>query len=117
MSTAPIFARRKLTTTAVIPSGFTLVLGGLVNDSAVKNSTKIPILGDLPLIGLIFRHEGKSVNKDNLMIFVTPTIVQAEDYQGNHEAKPFFKTRPVVKMDMDPGAFDSGKAYDWTKPK
>ena len=117
VSTAPIFARRKLTTTAVIPSGFTLVLGGLVNDSAVKNSTKIPILGDLPLIGLIFRHEGKSVNKDNLMIFVTPTIVQAEDYQGNHEAKPFFKTRPVVKMDMDPGAFDSGKAYDWTKPK
>ena len=38
-------------------------------------------------------------------------------YQPNHEAKSFFGTRPVVNMDINPGALDSGTPYDWTKPK
>jgi len=117
VSTAPIFARRKLTTTSIIPSGYTLVLGGLVNDSSIKSSTKVPILGDIPFIGLAFRHESKALTKDNLMIFVTPTIVQSEDFQRNHEAKTFFGTRPVVKMDLNPNALNTGEPYDWTKPR
>jgi type II secretory pathway component GspD/PulD (secretin) len=117
VSTAPIFSRRKLTTTAVIPSGYTLVLGGLINNSANNSFTKVPFLGDIPLFGNAFRHDSKAVNKDNLMIFVTPTIVEMEDYRPNREARSFLRTKPVLNMDMEPGALDSGKPYDWTQPK
>jgi type II secretory pathway component GspD/PulD (secretin) len=116
LSTAPIFSRRKLNTVAMIPSGYTLVLGGLINDSANNTYTKVPFLGDIPVFGYAFRHDAKSVSKDNLLIFVTPTIVDTDVFQRTHSGQAFLKSKPLLKMNMEPDAINSGKPYDWTTP-
>lgn len=114
-NTSPVFNRRKITTQATVPSGFTLVLGGLNHDFSTKSYKKVPILGDIPGLGLLFRHENKSRTKQNLMIFVTPTIIQDTDFQSTKTE--FLKNRFVEKPDAEEGPWNSGKPKDWTKPK
>jgi len=116
--TANVYAIRRIETQVVIPSGHTLVMGGLISDSSSKIRTKIPILGDLPVVGLAFRHDNKSRLKSNLLIFITPTIVNDEDFQP--APSQFLKTKAVEKVDKEESALESawnsGKPYDWTKP-
>jgi len=78
---ADIFSSTKIDTQVLIPSGNTLVMGGLVRDSNTKVNTKVPILGDIPGLGRLFRHESQNRSKRNLLIFVTPTIISNEDFQ------------------------------------
>ena len=115
-NTANIYAVRKIETSVMIPSGNTLVMGGLVNDTRNKSYIKVPVLGDLPFVGLAFRHERKTRNKQNLIIFVTPTIVDDGDFQGNTSGRVFLQTRPVESPEPKETAWDSGKPHDWTKP-
>jgi type II secretory pathway component GspD/PulD (secretin) len=72
---------RKMETQVMIPSGHTLVLGGLVQDDTRTSNTKVPILGDIPGLGHAFRSDSKSRQKSNLLIFITPTIVEDSDFQ------------------------------------
>ncbi|MEO7298805.1 MAG: secretin N-terminal domain-containing protein [Verrucomicrobiota bacterium] len=117
VSSAPIFSRRKLQTQAMIPSGYTLVLGGLRQDNSSKTHTKVPILGDLPGIGLLFRKDEKSRDKRDLVIFVTPTIIKADDFQHAPEAREFLQKKFVETPEKEWSAWDSGKPKDWSKPK
>lgn len=71
----PIFNTRKVTTTIVIWDGQTVVMGGLIREQLTKTKDKIPLLGDIPLIGRLFRSEGEHSQKKNLMIFVTARLV------------------------------------------
>jgi general secretion pathway protein D len=112
--TAPVFSRRKITTEAVVPSGYTLVLGGLDNDNTSQLMTKVPLLGDLPGIGGLFRSSSKQRTKQNLLIFVTPTIVEDGDYQQTRT--DFLKKKFTPFPDKDEKAWDSARPYDWTKP-
>lgn len=111
---APVFSRRKITTEATVPSGFTLVLGGLDNDNTAKLYTKVPVLGDLPGLGYLFRSDSKQRTKQNLLIFVTPTIVDESDFQNT--PSDFLKTKFTPMPQADESAWDSGVPYDWTKP-
>jgi len=74
----PVFSVRKLTTQVNLPSGTTVILGGLTHEESVSTSDKVPLLGDLPLLGRAFRSEGTSVQKKNLVIFVTAHLVQPQ---------------------------------------
>jgi general secretion pathway protein D len=76
----PHFRLRQVTTSAIVWDGQTVVLGGLITENVSKLKDKIPVLGDLPLIGRLFRSELSSTQKKNLIIFVTPTII---DPAGN----------------------------------
>jgi len=105
---------RKLETRVMIPSGNTLVLGGLVQDDSRNDNTKVPILGDIPGLGRAFRSENKSRSKNNLLIFITPTIVQDEDFQPTKS--DFLKTPLVNEIEGEWSAWDSGKPLDWSKP-
>ena len=116
VNTANIYAIRKIDTRVMIPSGSTLVMGGLINDTKNKQFTKVPILGDLPIIGLAFRKESKSRNKQNLLIFITPTIVEDDAFHVTSSGEEFLNTRIVEKPDVAESAWDSGKPHDWTKP-
>ena len=116
ISTAPIFARRKLMTQAMIPSGNTLVLGGLVSDSNSKSRTKVPILGDLPGIGLAFRKDAKERSKRNLLIFVTPTIIAGEDFQPTDAGRDFLRNRTEEVPDYEWSIWDRAEPHDWTQP-
>ena len=115
-SSSPIFNRRKLQTQAMIPSGYTLVLGGLRQDSSSKTFTKVPLLGDLPGIGLMFRKDEKAHDKRDLIIFVTPTIIRVNDFQPAPESSDFLHQTPKKTGEEKWSAFDAGKPVDWTKP-
>jgi len=114
-NTSPIFKRSRMTTRAIIPSGCTLVLGGLKQDTTTKDITKVPILGDIPGLGFFFRHEHNSGLKNNLIFFVTPTIIKDSDFQPTKTE--YLKQRFVDKPEVKESAWDSAEPYDWTKPK
>src|SRR5262249_20909911 len=113
---ADIYDIRRIDTHVIIPSGNTLVLGGLVSDDVRNSNTKVPFLGDVPGLGYLFRTDQKAREKQNLLIFITPTIVRDDDFQPTTTA--FHKT-PVPSadsVDTEWSAIDSGKPKDWSKP-
>ncbi len=71
----PIFASRNVTTSIVIWDGQTVVMGGLIREELVTIQDKVPVLGDIPVLGRLFRNEGESSRKQNLLIFVTARVV------------------------------------------
>lgn len=72
----PILSTRKLESTVHLRDGQTLALAGLLSDNLSENITKIPFLGDLPILGTLFRSSGYQQNKTDLLIAVTPHIVK-----------------------------------------
>lgn len=114
--TANVYAVRRIETHVMIPSGNTLVMGGMINDTQTKNYTKVPILGDLPGLGWAFRKEGKARNKSNLLIFLTPTIVDDSAFHLTASGTDFLKSKITEKPEPKESAWDSGKPHDWTKP-
>ena len=102
------FLTRKLDTTVLIPSGNTLVMGGLIQDEKRNGSTKVPILGDIPGIGLLFRKDTKELDRQNLTIFITPTVVQDTDFQPTQST--YLKTTGSEELKEDWSWWDSGKS-------
>ena len=71
----PIFSTREVTTDVTVFDGATVVIGGLTREEVRSVEDKVPVLGNLPLIGAAFRSSGKSVAKRSLMVFVTANLV------------------------------------------
>ena len=95
----PHFRVRQVTTSAIVWDGQTVVLGGLIAENVTKLKDKVPILGDLPFFGRLFRSESSSSQKKNLMIFVTPTIIDPAGNRAHSEDEMPFNpnTIPVQK--------------------
>ena len=68
--------KRAIQTKIVVNSGDTAVLGGLMTDSDRENELKVPILGDIPLIGWLFKKKDRQKVKNNLVVFITPEIIR-----------------------------------------
>jgi type II secretory pathway component GspD/PulD (secretin) len=113
---APQFETRSFETRVVVPNAHTLVMGGLVQDSPASTSTKVPLLGDIPGLGYLFRSDSKSDNKDNLLIFITPTIVKDDDFHSTDTQ--FFSTKPNKRPTIiDPNNLWQGtRPYNWSNP-
>jgi general secretion pathway protein D len=73
---APIVNQREAQTTVSVKDGETIVLGGIINNSVSRTVSKIPLLGDLPLIGNLFRSTSATNNKTELLVFLTPHVVR-----------------------------------------
>lgn len=73
----PIFSKRKATTSVTIWDGQTVALGGLIREDIQKVSDKVPLLGDIPLAGVLFRSEVEQKIKSNLIIFTTARLMDA----------------------------------------
>jgi type II secretory pathway component GspD/PulD (secretin) len=113
----PVFDVRKMTTQVLVPNGSTLVMGGLVQDAPSASYNKVPFLGDVPALGWAFRSESKSMSKDNLIIFMTPTIVQDTDFRSTPST--FLQSQPeTMKSPLNPRTmWDSGAARgNWSNP-
>jgi len=115
-NTANIYAIRRIDTSVMIPSGNTLVMGGLISDTKTKGYIKVPLLGDIPFVGLAFRHESKSRNKQNLLIFITPTIVEDEAFHVTASGSDFLKTQNTGSPEQRENDWDNAKPHDWSKP-
>src|SRR5204863_1636668 len=74
---------RAIETNVLVDDGAIVVLGGLVQDSVTGTQEKVPVLGDIPLIGGLFRYESRKQSKTNLMVFLRPFIVRDEDAARN----------------------------------
>ena len=71
----PRFRVREVVTTCNVWDGQTVVLGGMISETITKIKDQVPVLGDLPLVGRLFQSESTDSEKDNALIFVTPTII------------------------------------------
>jgi len=74
----PQISTREARTTVSVRNGETLAIGGLLREDEVKNASKIPLLGDLPIIGSLFRHTKTSKQRSEIVILLTPTISEAK---------------------------------------
>jgi type IV pilus assembly protein PilQ len=75
---SPIIDTRQLEANVLIKSGCTLAIGGLLQDETTRGTTKVPVLGDIPIFGYLFQEHLNSRTKRNLLIFVTPTIINQD---------------------------------------
>jgi len=101
----------------MIPNGNTLVMGGLVQDSPNATYSKVPLLGDIPGLGWAFHSETKNMSKDNLIIFLTPTIVRDSDFQPS--ATSYLQSKPrTMRSPMDPNSLMDGAEPEkgWDNP-
>ncbi len=84
----PTSKKRHIKTATVVGDGQTVVLGGLMEDQIRNTQEKVPILGDIPLLGFFFKKTGKQVDKNNLIIFLTPHVMDdATDFSRILQAK------------------------------
>jgi len=75
---SPIIDTRTLESNVLIQSGDTLAIGGLLQDEVAKGRNKVPLLGDVPVLGYLFQERLNSRTKRNLLVFVTPTIINSK---------------------------------------
>jgi len=68
--------KRSIKTTVLVDDGGILILGGLISEEVSDTQTKVPLLGDIPIIGFLFRSENTTKTKANLMVFLRPTIIR-----------------------------------------
>ncbi len=115
--TANIYDIRRFDTTVLVPSGNTIVLGGLVTEEVTDKATKVPLLGDLPGVGRAFRSNSKERTKKNLLVFLTPTVLRDDDFQPSDSARGFLKTQQAAMKEWDgSNAWESATPHDWRKP-
>lgn len=79
-----VFNKRQITTDVLADSGEIVVIGGLIQQSDTIANEKVPILGDVPIAGRLFRSEGKATKRTNLMVFIRPTVIR--DRQSARDA-------------------------------
>lgn len=73
------FNTRTVNNAVLVGSGETVVVGGLLDKTVTDTADKVPLLGDIPVIGALFRSDSKKVSKRNLMLFIRPTIIRDRD--------------------------------------
>ncbi len=81
----PIIDVRSIETSMSIRSGQTVVMGGLIKDDDIRTERKVPVLGNIPLLGSLFRYETQDRKKRNLVIFLTATLItpEGEPFEGH----------------------------------
>jgi general secretion pathway protein D len=101
---APLINSRSADTVVVTPNGQTVIIGGLMANSKADTVTKIPFLGDIPLLGNLFRHTVKNTVKTELMIFLTPHIILAPSEMAALSASERVKsdaTRSLTEQELN----------------
>jgi general secretion pathway protein D len=108
-STDLIFNTRKISTSVIADNGEIIVLGGLVEQTESITNEKVPVLGDIPVAGRLFRSEGKGLGRTNLMVFIRPTIVRNRDDARAATSRSY---RYLRAQELWSGNGDSGESLD-----
>jgi general secretion pathway protein D len=103
--------KRTAQTTVVVDDQQTIVIGGLMRDAVVKTRQKVPVLGDLPVLGFLFRHSENTTRKTNLLLILTPYIIQTQN-----DLRKIFERKMQERQEfLDRYFVFSGQ--DWEPPK
>jgi general secretion pathway protein D len=106
------YLERTATTTVTVKDGETIVIGGLVRSRVTRGETKVPVLGDLPLLGALFRSRADRMEKSNLVLILTPHIIRdSADLRRIFERKMQERQELIDRESM----FDARN--EWTPPK
>jgi general secretion pathway protein D len=103
---APVIAKRSAYSRVGIRNGNTIVIGGLMEDRKTVTVSKVPILGDIPLIGQAFRRDQRTKNKTELLIFLTPHVAKSS------EQLPAMSQEEIRGTQLTPNAVDPGVFED-----
>lgn len=103
------FNTRTISNAVLVKSGQTVVLGGLLSDATTETVSKVPLLGDIPLLGNLFRSTSNSKSKQNLMVFIRPTILRdSASYDSISSTKyNLFRARQLADKSSESGLFPS----------
>jgi general secretion pathway protein D len=85
----PVFSTRRVTTNVTVYDGSTVAIGGLIKEDVQHTEDKLPIFGDLPLIGRLFRIEAEQRKKRNLMVFVTARLIDPSGQPLNRDEEDY----------------------------
>lgn len=75
--------KRSIETNVLVDDGQIIVLGGLIEDRTTDGEEKVPVLGDIPVLGNLFKYRNRSGNKTNLMVFLRPTVIRTAEQSVN----------------------------------
>jgi type IV pilus assembly protein PilQ len=96
----PVIDTRKIDTITLVKDGQTVVLGGLRKKEVSQQINKVPLLGDIPLLGALFRFKGEDTTNSEIIVFITPRIIKrpvlSEDEQQAYKATEFSGPKPVI---------------------
>lgn len=118
--------KRQITTSALIRDGEILVLGGLISDEESEVKTKVPVLGSIPVLGLLFSSSSKQLQKTNLMVFIHPVILKDEmqvasitqrRYQFMREVQETYRERKRVDWKEAPPLLSEFEEYAPREPQ
>jgi general secretion pathway protein D len=102
----PTTLKRTIETTVIVNDQNTIVIGGLIDDSFSRTVNKIPCLGDIPLLGWLFRANSESSEKSNLYVFLTPRVIKnpeeaAQIYEKKKDEIDKIEERSIRMYDED----------------
>ena len=98
-----IFATRSVKTTVLAKSGETIIIGGLIDEAVSETVEKVPLLGDIPLLGYLFRSTKSGTSKRNLMIFLRASIIRDDQTMNNLSTRKYGLMRDIQLGQRDSG--------------
>lgn len=103
----PVLSTQSSDCTVMIKDGNTLVIGGLIKDKVVTTKTKVPLLGDIPILGALFTHKAEEIQKNDLLIFITPHIVKEENLAKRQQITNSLDVQRLVDVASDESLSES----------
>jgi general secretion pathway protein D len=104
--------KRSANTTLVVRDQQTVVIGGLVRDAVQNGETKIPILGDIPVLGFLFKQTQKTKTKSNLLLVLTPYVIRDQD-----DLRAIFERKMQERQEFIDRYFVFSESTTWNPPK
>ena len=107
-STDLITNKREISTTAIVDDGEFLVLGGLIDETRSTREDKVPLVGDIPVAGTLFKNRSKQKDRRTLMVFIRPTILRDQDTAGRATSKKldYLRARDLLQIGRPDSALD-----------
>ncbi|MGD8417251.1 MAG: type II secretion system secretin GspD [Pseudomonadales bacterium] len=105
-----VTSKRQIETAVLADTGQTIILGGLIQDDITVNGSRVPLLGDIPGVGWLFRSESRSKTKRNLLIFLRPTVIRDRSGAESETKRKFdeiWETEIVIPGAGEPAASPS----------
>ncbi|QJQ07604.1 type II secretion system secretin GspD [Undibacterium piscinae] len=105
-TSGPITRQRAISTNVLVDDGDIIALGGLIENSSDDGVEKVPLLGDIPFVGSLFKYETKKLGKTNLMVFLRPTVIRNADQATNVSLDRYDYLKKQYGLSKDNGESD-----------